>query len=276
VSAMPRPRFPLISKHRALEAALHIIDSEGIDALSIRRLAQRLSVNGASLYHHFQDKNEIIVGAARLALDHIRAPVNAAEPWRVWMMRNPVLALRALREHPDLVPVMLRLGPLQIGATQLERTVEMLKHDGVPVGAIAPMLEALDLYAVATALRETGNGEGIETLPTGYVTPNLSDAFEHRTLTADEVFDTVCRQIIDTVVSVAAERAATALIDSVAHRRQTPVRRASAVTTASRKNASQPRQLTASTKATTASKRPATTTTKTPARKTTGHGRATA
>lgn len=45
---MARPKVPLISKRTALEVALDIIDNEGIEALSIRWLAERLAVNGAS------------------------------------------------------------------------------------------------------------------------------------------------------------------------------------------------------------------------------------
>ena len=46
---------------RALEEALRIIDDEGLDALSIRRLADVLGVKGASLYHHFKDKDDRIL-----------------------------------------------------------------------------------------------------------------------------------------------------------------------------------------------------------------------
>ena len=68
---MPRPKFALISRRKTLEAALHIIDTEGLDALSLRRLAIELNVNPASLYHHFSNKEEILVGAAMLALSSL-------------------------------------------------------------------------------------------------------------------------------------------------------------------------------------------------------------
>ena len=205
---MPRPRVPLISKRKALEAALSIIDTEGIDALSIRRLAEEMNVNGASLYHHFQNKNEIVVGAARLALDDVRTPLTGDQPWRVWMLRNGRALRQALREHPDLVPVMLRLGPLQIGHSVVDTTVELLKQEGVPVGAIAPMLEALELYAVASALQESAAKGDLDDLPQEHITPNLAAAFANRALSADDIFDKVCGQIMDVIVATAAERAA--------------------------------------------------------------------
>src|SRR5262249_8993026 len=98
-----RPKVPLISKRAALDAALAITDTDGIDALSIRRLAERLGVNGASLYHHFQNKEEIVVGAAKLALEEVRAPQGHEEPWEVWLLRNARRLRAAFRAHPDLV-----------------------------------------------------------------------------------------------------------------------------------------------------------------------------
>ncbi|KLL11195.1 MULTISPECIES: TetR/AcrR family transcriptional regulator [Protofrankia] len=206
---MARPKVPLISRQRALEVALEIIDTEGIDSLSIRRLAERLRVNGASLYHHFQNKDEIVVGAAKLALEGVRTPQAHDEPWRAWILRSARRLRQALREHPDLVPVMLRRQPLSIGFMQLEATAALLAEEGVPVGAIAPMLEALELAAIGSALHEARGGDdraGVD--HDAERTPYLSQAFEQRSLSADEIFDRLCGQLVDTVVATAAERAA--------------------------------------------------------------------
>lgn len=208
---MARPKVPLISKRKALEVALDIIDREGIDALSIRRLAEGLSVNGASLYHHFENKEEIIVGAAKLALDEVRTPQTHDEPWRVWILRNNRNLREAFRKHPDLVPVMLRRRPLGIGEAQMDATVVRLEEENVPTGAIAPMLEALELYAIGSALHEAGSGDA-----TGgpahdpEKVPNLARAFDERALSADEIFDMVCEKIIDTVVLKTIERGGSA------------------------------------------------------------------
>jgi TetR/AcrR family transcriptional regulator, tetracycline repressor protein len=199
-----RPKVPLISKRAALEAALDIIDTEGIDALSIRYLAERLGVNGASLYHHFQNKEEIIVGAAKLALEEVRAPQGHEEPWQVWLLRNARRLRAAFRAHPDLVPVMLRREPLGIGIGQLDATFAMLEEEGVPVGAIAPMMEALELYAIGSALHETGAGT---TTPDPARAPHIARADSERALTPDEIFELVCEQIVAVTVKVAKDKA---------------------------------------------------------------------
>ena len=206
---MARPKTPLISKRKALEVALDIIDHEGIDALSIRRLADRLNVNGASLYHHFENKDAIVVGAAKLALDEVRTPQTSDEPWRVWLLRNNRRLRQAFRDHPDLVPVMLRRKPLGIGTVQMDATVARLEEEHVPTGAIVPMLEALELYAIGSALHEAQSGR-----PDAVVDPDSAPhparASQHRALDHEEIFDLVCQKIIDTTVMAAIDGGTTA------------------------------------------------------------------
>lgn len=208
---MARPKVPLISKRKALEVALDIIDTEGIDALSIRRLADRLKVNGASLYHHFENKEEIVVGAAMLALEEVRTPQTHDEPWRVWILRNAGRLREAFRRHPDLVPVMLRRQPLGIGTAQLDATVRLLEDEDVPTGAIAPMLEALELYAIASALHETrGDTPIIDQEHDTAKAPNLARAINQRAVSAEAIFEIVCEKIIDSVVAATEEQASPA------------------------------------------------------------------
>lgn len=202
---MARPKVPLISKRKALEVALDIIDNEGIAALSIRRLADRLKVNGASLYHHFENKDEIVVGAAKLALDEVRTPDTPDEPWRVWVLRNNRRLRQAFRAHPDLVPVMLRRRPLGIGIGQMDATVARLEEQNVPTGAIVPMLEALELYAIGSALHEARSDDAPADVDAESA-PNLARASQERALSADEIFNLVSEKIIDATVMAAVER----------------------------------------------------------------------
>src|SRR4051812_12727936 len=99
---MGRPKKPLISKREVLELALKIIDEEGLAALSIRRLATECEVNGASFYYHFANKDEIVRGAAALALDDLRVPRDDGSDWQEWLVRNTQMYHAALLAHPDL------------------------------------------------------------------------------------------------------------------------------------------------------------------------------
>src|SRR2546423_13217331 len=57
---MARPRTPLLSREGIVAAALALVDAEGLDGLSTRRLAAELGVSGPSLYNHVATKDELI------------------------------------------------------------------------------------------------------------------------------------------------------------------------------------------------------------------------
>ena len=130
---MARPKVPLISRRKALEAALEIVDREGLEALSIRRLGEALNVNGASLYHHFKNKDDILVGVTQLALADVTSPRTEHDSWRVWLPLNAYRTRQALVAHPALIPVLLRRVPLGIGAKEVEASIKRLEEEGVRV-----------------------------------------------------------------------------------------------------------------------------------------------
>lgn len=195
---MARPKVPLISKRQTLETALRIIDEEGIDALSMRRLATELNVNGASFYYHFHNKEEIIAGAAELALDDLRAPRDTGEDWQTWIIRNARLYRKALLSHPDLAMVMLRRGRLRIGLRRLDSSVKRLEQQGVPIEATWAIIEALETFALGSALAEANNGQNPE-IPPEY--GSLHQAVAHRGTTLEENFEIAARAIVDGIVA---------------------------------------------------------------------------
>jgi AcrR family transcriptional regulator len=153
---MGRPKQALISRRKTLEVALRIIDQEGLDALSIRRLGDELNVRGISLYHHFRSKEHILVGACELALAYVRTPNTANIDWREWLMQNAIEYWKALRAHPNLIPILMRRHPLRIGLTEHNATAGLLAVQGVPPGVIMPLMEGLESLALGCAAYESG------------------------------------------------------------------------------------------------------------------------
>ena len=152
---MVRPKVALISRRKVLETALTIIDQDGLAGLSIRRLADALGVNGASLYHHFENKDEILVGAAELALSEVPTPDESEDNWRHWMSQNARNLRNALLEHPGLVPLIVSKRSLGMGVGMLDTSAERLMAEGVPSAAVMPLLDALELFAIGSALHDT-------------------------------------------------------------------------------------------------------------------------
>ena len=72
---------PRLSRERILAAAVELAREHGIEALSMRRLAQELDVWPMSVYRYFQDKDELLDAIAAEAVGDIRLP-DAAASWR--------------------------------------------------------------------------------------------------------------------------------------------------------------------------------------------------
>ena len=96
-------REPL-SRDRILETAVAIADADGIEALSMRRLGQALSVEAMSLYKHVANKDDLLNGIADRAVAEVELPGVAgsppAESWVEAMRRRSISMYRMIRRHP--------------------------------------------------------------------------------------------------------------------------------------------------------------------------------
>lgn len=195
---MGRPRKPLISRRSTLEAALKVIDAEGLEALSIRRLGRELNVQGISLYHHFQDKDEILAGVCQLALAEVRTPSAGDEPWREWLLENALRYRRALNDHPNLTPVLMRRHPLRVGLAEHNATAGLLAVQGVPLDAIMPLMEALEELVLGSANYQSAveNDDQSETWKADY--PFLYH-LSRRHVDRDRLFEVMARAVIDAI-----------------------------------------------------------------------------
>jgi TetR/AcrR family tetracycline transcriptional repressor len=198
---MPRPKVPLISRRSALVAALDIIDRDGLDAMRIRRLGDELGVNGASLYHHFRSKDEIVAGAAELALQYVRTPDTRNEEWPVWILRNTWRTREALLQHPHLIPVVLARAPLGIGTQMLETSAALLESQGVPSEFILPLMETLEMLAIASAMysRRVDDLGGAKLSHHDH--PTLVRAVQSRDGAQEQLFEDTCAAVIASIQS---------------------------------------------------------------------------
>ena len=75
------PRVPL-SKDRVLRAAVELADRGGTEAVSMRKLGQELGVDAMSLYHHVQNKDDILDGIVDVVVGEIdrRPPAPTGRP----------------------------------------------------------------------------------------------------------------------------------------------------------------------------------------------------
>lgn len=73
-----QPRVPL-SRRRVLRAAVRLADRDGLESLTMRRLAQEVGVEAMSLYHHVANKEAVLDGVVEVVLDEIMTAVEETE-----------------------------------------------------------------------------------------------------------------------------------------------------------------------------------------------------
>ena len=87
-----------MSRDRILDAARHLADTEGLSAITMRRLGQAMGVEAMSLYKHVADKDAILDGLLDGVLDAIDLPT-PDEEWRAAMRRRAHSARAVFRQH---------------------------------------------------------------------------------------------------------------------------------------------------------------------------------
>jgi AcrR family transcriptional regulator len=110
-----------LDRGRILAAALRLMDANGLDGLSMRKLAAELDVEAMSLYYHVPGKAALLEGLAETVLATVRLPRGDGGD-RAGAVRGVARALRAnALAHPHAIPL---LGALGFGSAAARRHTE--------------------------------------------------------------------------------------------------------------------------------------------------------
>lgn len=88
-----------LSRERVLEAAVALADEQGLESMSMRRLAQQLGVEAMSLYHYFPNKGELLGGMLDAVSAEMELP-SAQGDWRSALRSAAISAHETLLRHP--------------------------------------------------------------------------------------------------------------------------------------------------------------------------------
>jgi TetR/AcrR family tetracycline transcriptional repressor len=157
---------PRLSKRTVTENALKLADADGLDALTIRKLAQHLGVTPMALYWHFRSKEDLLEGVAEQVWGEIDVNVDPDAPW--WAQLQGLLEslVRVLRAHPAAPQLVLqheKRNEAALRATQI--TLDILRIAG---------FDALHASTIARSTLWTG------------ITLVMSEPGFHPDLSADE------------------------------------------------------------------------------------------
>ena len=157
-----RPERPArdrqLSRALIVTAAVGILDAEGIQGLSMRRVAARLEVTAGSLYWYVGSKDELL----ELAADHVLGEIDVPEAgggagWREALARAAASQRTMLLRHPWLASVLAavpNMGPNALRAA--DRTLAVLSGAGFGPGLADAALAAINNQVTGAVLAETG------------------------------------------------------------------------------------------------------------------------
>ncbi|SFD28221.1 TetR/AcrR family transcriptional regulator C-terminal domain-containing protein [Streptomyces aidingensis] len=152
-----QPRLPL-SRERVLRAAVDLADRDGLEAVTMRRLAQDLGVEAMSLYHHVANKGAILDGLIEVVLEEIAEAADRAEAppagqdWQAALRARILAARQVLLRHrwaPRLLEERAALNPRLIG--YFEGLLGILRAGGFSWDLAHHALHALGSRAIGFA-----------------------------------------------------------------------------------------------------------------------------
>ncbi|MEU6881485.1 TetR/AcrR family transcriptional regulator C-terminal domain-containing protein [Streptomyces sp. NPDC046712] len=150
-----------LTRQAVLEAALQLVDREGLKALSMRRLGAELGVEAMTLYHHVPNKIALLDGVIEQVVAEAVPPEFGAATWRDDLSAYAHALIAALGAHPHAVPLLLsRPAMTPRNLRTLEAVVGMLYEAGFPLPRTLDVLYSLTSFVVGHAAAQAGDVGG--------------------------------------------------------------------------------------------------------------------
>ena len=142
-----------LSKQRVVVEAVRLADREGVDGLSIRRLAGALGAGAMSLYYYVASKEELLDAMIDVVFEEIELPPEETD-WQSAMRRRAVSARQVLARHPWAIGLMeSRTSPGPAHLRHREAVTACLRRAGFPVLMATHANWLLDGYVYGFALQ---------------------------------------------------------------------------------------------------------------------------
>jgi AcrR family transcriptional regulator len=176
-SRRQRPAKAPLNQDVIVEAALGLVEREGVDAVTMRRVAQELDTGPASLYVYVSNRRHLL----DLVLDRVMAEITVPTEgtWQdrlVGLLQNGVATLGTRR---GLAQVALGMIPTGHNAMAIqEQVLELLREGGLDDATVAWAVDLLALLVTASAVEESIFGDRMaEGEQMAEVLQRVNDAF---------------------------------------------------------------------------------------------------
>jgi AcrR family transcriptional regulator len=183
--AKPQPKTPL-SRERIVDAALALVDAEGLNALSMRRLGAELRMDPMAIYYYVPNKAALLDAVVEAVMAEIDLGVDdASQPAEARFVLAALAYAEVLIRHSNALPVLLARGPATPAAlAPVELMIGILRNGGLSVehsmAGVNVMTSAVRGYAAIMAAEvadpEQRDLESLVALASPEEFPYLSEA----------------------------------------------------------------------------------------------------
>lgn len=159
VSRRARPAKAPLSRHSIVQATARLVRQRGVDAVSLRDVAQQVETGPASLYAYFANRDVLL----EHVLDEVYGEVVLVDAvdgdWRSALADTIVNTIEALARHPGLGTVALGSIPTLPGALRLaDHELALMGRGGVAESRAALAIDLISQFVAATATERTLRG----------------------------------------------------------------------------------------------------------------------
>ncbi|MFD3873322.1 TetR/AcrR family transcriptional regulator [Streptomyces sp. NPDC058623] len=161
-SVWTRPRRrkeqPALSQEQIVAAAVRLLDAQGIEALSMRRLGTEMGTAATSLYRHVANKDELIELVVDEVYGELELPeAGGPEGWRTGLSHSGHGLRAMILRHPWVASVLGQVGLAHLGPNLMrmsERMLELTLGAGFPPGEADLAIKAVISYVSGAATSE--------------------------------------------------------------------------------------------------------------------------
>jgi TetR/AcrR family transcriptional regulator, tetracycline repressor protein len=151
----PPPARPFVTREQLVRQALSVLDETGLDGLTMRRVAERLGVQAASLYNHVRDKGELLALLADAVSGELPA-IDATKPWRGQLETAARDYRLLLHSHRDAARLLAATPPVGVQRVQaMEQLLDVLCRAGFSDQDVTDAAFVFNTFVVGFVLDET-------------------------------------------------------------------------------------------------------------------------
>jgi TetR/AcrR family tetracycline transcriptional repressor len=157
INEEPDPERTRLSKRAVVDRALKLADADGLDTLTIRKLAQDLGVTPMALYWHFRSKDDLLEGMSEQIWGEVEVNVDPSVPWWAQLqggLESLIRVLRAHRSAPQLVLEHEKRNEAALHAT--EAALAILRGAGFDALHAAEIARSTLWTAITLVMSEAG------------------------------------------------------------------------------------------------------------------------